>query len=69
MAECNARAMDLYIEMGFRDVIFVGDANEIIVAVKSEEEDESWKGQIIEDIKQIFRTSELWTIAFLHRRK
>ncbi|KAF5446930.1 hypothetical protein F2P56_032524, partial [Juglans regia] len=71
LAECNAlwKAMEMCIELGFREVIFEGDAKAVLIeAVKSEDDDDdSWRGQIIEDIKQIIRTRAHWSVAFIHR--
>lgn len=69
IVESNAlwKAMEMCNELGFRDVIFEGDAKAIIDVVNSEEDDESWRGQIIEDIKKIVRQREWWSVAFVHR--
>lgn len=39
-----------------REVTFEGDAKEVIEAVQSNEVDESWRGQVVEDLKKLLAT-------------
>lgn len=55
IAECYAmwKAIEICTRLGFREVILEGDEICIVIdAVNNEEEDESWSGQIIDDIKK-----------------
>lgn len=61
------RAMVFCIETGIVDVIFEGDAKELIEVVMSDEEVDSWGGQIVEDIKQLRYQHRNWKVVFRHR--
>lgn len=57
LAKCNAllRAMDMCQDLGFNLVEFEGDAKAVIDAIKSNSVDNSWLGQVIDDIQQKMR--------------
>lgn len=48
-------AVQLCMEMGIRQVQLEGDAKNVIVAMNSEEPDESGRGQLAEDIRSTLR--------------
>lgn len=56
-----------WLKLGLEDVIFEGDAKELIEAVKSDEEDVSWRGHITEDIKTLRHARRRWSSGFSHR--
>ncbi|KAF5478200.1 hypothetical protein F2P56_004782 [Juglans regia] len=61
------RIIGIYIEMGFRRVVFEGDALVIINAVKGEAECWTWYSQIVEDVKKSLRELLYWKINFVRR--
>ncbi|XP_035551149.1 uncharacterized protein LOC118349712 [Juglans regia] len=69
IAELNAlwRTMDFCSELGLQDVIIEGDAKELIDAINTETEDESWKGQLVEDMKQKWKNRKQWDLKFIYR--
>lgn len=42
-------------ELGFRNVLLEGDAQEVVNAIRSKEVNYSWYGEVIEDLKVDFR--------------
>ncbi|XP_041001630.1 uncharacterized protein LOC121247328 [Juglans microcarpa x Juglans regia] len=61
------RAMDLCTELGFNQVCFEGDAKAIMDAVNSKGEDNSWIGQMIEDMQLLIRRNQAWSLRFVQR--
>ncbi|XP_042947096.1 uncharacterized protein LOC122280136 [Carya illinoinensis] len=68
-AECHAlhRAMVFCTELGLMHVCFEGDAKAVADAVNSETEDNSWDGQLIEDIRQLKAAYPVWKLVFVRR--
>ncbi|XP_042950145.1 uncharacterized protein LOC122282260 [Carya illinoinensis] len=68
-AECHAlhRAMVFYTELGLMHVCFEGDAKSVVDAVNSKTEDNSWDGQLIEDIRQLKAAYPVWKLGFVRR--
>lgn len=62
VAKCKAiwEAMEMWIDLGFRDVMFGGDVKEVVTAVMKGKDYDSCYGQNIEGIKQYLCTKELW---------
>ncbi|KAF5449973.1 hypothetical protein F2P56_030363 [Juglans regia] len=61
------RAMDLCIELGFNQVCFEGDVKAIVDAVNTKGEDNSWIGQMIEDMQLLLRMNQAWSLRFVQR--
>ncbi|XP_042969036.1 uncharacterized protein LOC122301713 [Carya illinoinensis] len=61
------RAMVFCIELGLMHVCFEGDAKAVVDAVNSETEDNSWDGQLIEDIRQLKAAYLVWKLGFVRR--
>ncbi|XP_041027052.1 uncharacterized protein LOC121267270 [Juglans microcarpa x Juglans regia] len=62
-------AVDLCNELGFNKVIFEGDAQLVVEAVNSEDEDLFARGHIIEDIKTVFKGRSAWKVKFIRREE
>ncbi|XP_040994257.1 uncharacterized protein LOC121240790 [Juglans microcarpa x Juglans regia] len=69
LAESNAllRAMELCQDLAFTLVEFEGDAKAVVDVVKSNVDENSWLGQVIEDIKQMMNRFSSWKLSFAHR--
>ncbi|XP_041027956.1 uncharacterized protein LOC121267920 [Juglans microcarpa x Juglans regia] len=66
--EALYRAMDLCLELGPYHVIFEGDAKEVIDAVNSKKKkDNTWLGQLTEDLQQFLVRNPTWQLNFVHR--
>ncbi|KAF5455032.1 hypothetical protein F2P56_024651 [Juglans regia] len=61
------RAMNLCTELGFNQVCFEGYAKAIVDAVNSKGEDNSWIGQMIEDMELLTRRNQAWSPRFVQR--
>ncbi|KAF5452039.1 hypothetical protein F2P56_027079 [Juglans regia] len=61
-------AVELCMDLGFNRVTFEGDAQLVVKTVNSEEEDLSYGGHIIEDIKTILKRSNAWVVQFIGRK-
>ncbi|XP_040994261.1 uncharacterized protein LOC121240796 [Juglans microcarpa x Juglans regia] len=70
IAEFNTlwRTMDLCSELGIQDVIIEGDAKVLINAIKAETEDESWRGQLVEDMKHRWKNKKQWVLKFRYQK-
>lgn len=61
--EALHRAMGLCLELGLSHVFFEGDAKVVIDVVNSKKEDNSWLGQLTEDLQQILVCNPTWLIC------
>ncbi|XP_042958143.1 uncharacterized protein LOC122293710 [Carya illinoinensis] len=61
------QAVELSHELGFNRVILEGDAQVVISAVNSVDEDLSSGGHIVEDVKAVLRERRSWKIQFTRR--
>ncbi|XP_041017867.1 uncharacterized protein LOC121260078 [Juglans microcarpa x Juglans regia] len=71
LAECLAlyRAMVLCHELSLCNVIFEGDAQSVVKAVKSKEENWLWFGQVVDDIKELLKRRQDWKVAWVPREE
>ncbi|XP_042939386.1 uncharacterized protein LOC122274411 [Carya illinoinensis] len=60
------QAVELSNELGFR-VILEGDAQVMVQAINSEDEDFSLGGHIVEDVKVVLRERRAWKVQFTRR--
>ncbi|KAF5450110.1 hypothetical protein F2P56_014981 [Juglans regia] len=69
LAECYAlrTAMDLCRDLNFDKVIFEGDAQIVINAVNNQDEDLSFYGSIIEELKMVIKGWIGWKVKYSHR--
>lgn len=69
LAEMNAlwRAMEFCIELNFSNVVFDGDALAVIEAVNSRNEVWIWYGQLIEDLRRVFKRRTDWKLHHMYR--
>ncbi|XP_040990891.1 uncharacterized protein LOC121238102 [Juglans microcarpa x Juglans regia] len=61
------RAMSFCIELDLNQVCFEGDAKVVVDAVTSKIEDNSWLGQVTEDMQQVIKCNQVWRLNFAHR--
>ncbi|XP_040987840.1 uncharacterized protein LOC121235562 [Juglans microcarpa x Juglans regia] len=61
------RAMVICTELGYYQVCFEGDAKVVVDAVNSNNEDNSWLGQMTEDMQQMMKRNQAWSLKFVFR--
>ncbi|XP_041004068.1 uncharacterized protein LOC121249423 [Juglans microcarpa x Juglans regia] len=61
------RAMELCSELGFNQICFEGDAKLVVDAVNTKQVDNSWLGQLTEDIQQIIKYNQACCLNFAYR--
>lgn len=61
------RALTLYGEIWLSNVIFERDALVVIKDIQMQEPNYSWFGQIIEDIKSVFKERQSWKLQYTPR--
>ncbi|XP_042979713.1 uncharacterized protein LOC122309937 [Carya illinoinensis] len=68
-AECYAliRVMELCHDLRISNVIFEGDAKQVIDSINGQHVDCSWKGQLIEDIQFLLARQTTWRVRFVKR--
>ncbi|XP_042979954.1 uncharacterized protein LOC122310138 [Carya illinoinensis] len=69
LAECLAlwKAIEVCKDLAFSKVILEGDAEAVIKKVNNVEEDLSWMGHIIEDVKIVVKGRKDWKVRFIPR--
>ncbi|XP_041003857.1 uncharacterized protein LOC121249200 [Juglans microcarpa x Juglans regia] len=67
--ECYAlmRGTQLCQEMNMHQVLFEGDAKQVVDGVKGCNSDQSWKDQLIDDIQVLMSAQAGWDICFVRR--
>ncbi|KAF5454972.1 hypothetical protein F2P56_024597 [Juglans regia] len=61
------RAMDLCTEVGINQACFEGDAKVVVDAVNSKNEDNSWLGQMTEDLQQLMKSNQASSLNFVNK--
>ncbi|KAF5464563.1 hypothetical protein F2P56_014634 [Juglans regia] len=63
------RALEISFELSFSfsELMFEGDAVDIIQRINKVGEDQSWMGYIINDIKQVLHQKEGWSVCYVPR--
>ncbi|KAF5477474.1 hypothetical protein F2P56_004111 [Juglans regia] len=61
------RTIELCVELGFQQVVFEGDSLNLVQDILSIEENRSWYGQIVEDLKSVFKHPTRRKIQFTPR--
>ncbi|KAF5458621.1 hypothetical protein F2P56_022638 [Juglans regia] len=71
VAECQAlwKALQMCNDLNIQNAIFEGDAKVVIMAVKGDEENLSYFGSLIDDIRNVLFHRKNWFLQFDYREK
>ncbi|XP_042987456.1 uncharacterized protein LOC122315549 [Carya illinoinensis] len=61
------KAMEVCRDFNFNNVLFEGDAQNIVNAVNAETKDMTRYGSVIEDVKCLLKGREKWSVRFIYR--